>query len=128
MSAIKLIIEDRTYEVEQDRVMLSEAVPLEREWGVKIADVFGEFGGGSPSSLAVGAMVWLVKVRALAAEEGIPFREAAARMPVADFDVNLAAIRADDTAAAGNPTGPATPTPGTRTTRATSGKARSKRS
>lgn len=130
MTTVKLIIEDRVYDFDPTRLMLSEGVALEEQWGLSVVDFQSQVFSGAPPIRAIGAMVWLVQTRALATDEGIPFAAAAARMPAADFDVNLGAIRMDAVPEpADHPTSPASPTrtPATRTTRATSAKPKSKR-
>lgn len=130
MTTVKLVIEERIYEFDPTRLMLSEGVALEEQWGLSVVDFQSQVFSGSPPIRAIGAMVWLVQTRALAADEGVPFAAAAARMPAADFDVNLGAIRMGAVPEPSeHPTSPAskTRTPATRTTRATSAKPKPKR-
>lgn len=117
---IKLLIEDETYNFEVGRLMLSEAMAIEDEWGLSPSRFETELTSGDPGIRVVGAVVWLVKVRGLAQQQGISFRDAARQLPVATFDVNLAAIRQGVEVPAENPTSPATRTPATPTTRRTS--------
>lgn len=127
MSAVKLVIDDEVFDLDLSRFMLSEGIALEDEWGLSTAQFAAAVTSGNPPLRVVGAMVWLVKVRAAAAAEGIGFAEAAKRFPVASFDTNLTALRIDADEVPANPTPGVTPTPKTRTTRATSAKPRSKR-
>lgn len=125
--SVKLILDDGEYELDLGRFMLSEAQALEDEWGVDTLQFAQQVTSGSPPLRVVGAMVWLVKVRSRAAAEGISFRDAAQQMPVASFDTDLMAVRIDAEAKPENPTPGGTRKQGTRTTRATSAKPRTKR-
>lgn len=126
--SVKLVLDDGEYDLDLGRFMLSEAMALEDEWGVNTSTFAAAVTSGNPPPRVVGAMVWLVKVRAIAAAGGISFREAAKQVPVATFDTDLMALRIEDEGQ-----GPENPTPGgtrtrtTRTTRATSVKPRTKR-
>lgn len=123
---VKLVLDDGEYELDLGTFMLSEALALEDDWGVKTLEFAELVTSGNPPLRVVGAMVWLAKVRSLAAADQILFAEAAKRLPVATFDTNLTAIRIEAQQTE-NPT-PGGPRPkGTRTTRATSAKPRTKR-
>ena len=123
---VKLILDDGEYEFDLGRFMLSEASALENEWGIDTLQFAQQVTSGSPPLRVVGAMVWLAKVRARAAADGISFREAAKLLPVESFDTDLMAVRIDSEAKPENPTPGGTRTKGTRTTRATSAKPRAK--
>lgn len=125
--SVKLILDDGEYALDLGRFMLSEAEALEDDWGLDPLEFEKLVTSGKPPLKVVGAMVWLAKARALAATEGITFREAAKQMPVALFDTDLMAVRVDAEAEPENPTPGGTRTKGTRTTRATSAKPRTKR-
>lgn len=124
--SVKLILDDGEYVLDLDTFMLSEAMALEDDWGFSTVDFAAKITSGSPPLKAIGAMVWLVKVRSLAAAEGIPFRAAAEKLPVATFDTNLTAIKVEEVSAAANPTPGGTRTRTTRTTRTTSAAKRAK--
>lgn len=126
MSAVRLVIDEQEYDLDLTRFMLSEGIALEDEWGLSTDQFAAAVQSGTPPLRVVGAMVWLVRVRAIAAEEHIGFAEAAKRLPVATFDTNLTALRIEAEDEGENPTPGVTPTPTTRTTRATSGKRRTK--
>lgn len=125
-NTVKLVIDDGEYDLDLSKFMLSEGIALEDEWGLSTTEFATSVMSGNPKLRVVGAMVWLVKVRALAAAEGITFAEAAKRLPVATFDTNLSALRIEAAAETENPTRGVTRTPKTRTTRATSAKPRAK--
>jgi hypothetical protein len=125
-SAVKLVIDEAEYDLDLTRFMLSEAIALEDEWGLSTDQFAAAVTSGRPPLRVVGAMVWLVKVRHIAAADGISFREAAAKLPVATFDTNLTALRIENGAEQAGPTPGGTRTRTTRTTRATSAKPRTK--
>lgn len=124
--AVKIVIDDAEYDLDLSRFMLSEGIALEDEWGLSTTEFATAVTSGSPPLKVVGAMVWLVKVRSIAAGSGISFREAAGLLPVATFDTDLAALRIDAGVEPENPTPGVTPTPRTRASRATSVKKRAK--
>ena len=125
--AVKLVIDEVEYDLDLSKFMLSEGIALEDEWGLSTAEFATAVASGSPPLRVVGAMVWLVKVRSMAAGAGIPFAEAAKQLPVATFDTNLTALRIEAGAEPENPTPGVTPTPKTRTSRTTSAAKRAKR-
>lgn len=125
---VKIILDDGEYDVDLTTFMLSEGMALEEDWGLSVTEFASQVTSGKPPLRAIGAMVWLVKVRTAAAAGGISFAEAAKTMPVATFDTNLTAIRIDAEAEPENPTPGGTRTRTTRTTRATSAKKRAKAS
>lgn len=125
--SVKLVLDDGEYELDLGRFMLSEAEALEKDWGIDTVEFSKLVTSGSPPLRVVGAMVWLAKVRARAAADGVPFREAAKQLPVATFDTDLMAVQISDEDVPENPTPGGTRTKGTRTTRATSAKPRTKR-
>jgi len=101
------------------QLMFSEADLLQKDWGVDIANLKVGDLGNDLRTLA--AFIWLIKVRALAAERGLAFRKAAEEMPAAEFDFNLGSLSpevVDDE----NPTGGPTRGPKSGTRRAGSGK------
>lgn len=126
--AIKLIIDGEAFAFDEGRLMLSEGVALEEQWGIDPAAFDKAMTAGAPSFRLIGALAWLVKVRALAAEHSISIRDAAQQLPAASFDVNIGALRIEQVEEPVNPTPPATRTPATRTTRSTSAAKRAKRS
>lgn len=127
MSSAKLIVDDAEYDLDLTRFMLSEAIALEEEWGLSTTEFAAAVASGAPPLRVVGAMVWLVKVRSIAAVNKIPFREAAQQLPVAVFDTNLTALRIEDSQEPENPTPGGTRTRATRTSRTTSAAKRAKR-
>lgn len=124
---VKVVVDDKTYIIDSNRFMLQEAIGLEEQWGLSVAEFGTAITSGAPSMRVVGAMVWLVKVRAIAAENGISFPDAAKQLPAATFDTNLAALLIEPVEEPVGPTPGVTPTPKTRTTRTTSAAKRSKR-
>lgn len=126
MPSIKFLIEDVTHEFDPTQIMTSEAIALEEDWDIQLMDLAKHLENGTPSMRQLTALVWLMLVRARAAEQGVAFLVAAKSMPAATFDVNLASIK-QGPGEPENPTGAGTPTRGTRTTRATSAKPKSKR-
>lgn len=125
-AVVRLVIDDQVCELDLRRLMLSESMALEEGWGVKLVDFQQGVFSGNPTTRVIGAMVWLAKVRQAAAEQGVSFSKAAEQLPVAGFDVNLAAIQMEAVPEAENPTSPAIRTPATRTTRTTSSAKRKK--
>lgn len=125
-NSVRLVLDDGTYELDLTTFMLSEGMALEKEWGLTVTEFSSLVTSGNPPLAAIGAMVWLVKARTLAAATGVSFREAARQMPVAEFDTNLTAIRIEEAVEPENPTPGGTRTKGTRTTRTTSGAKRAK--
>lgn len=119
-NSVRLVIDDAGYELDLSRFMLSEGIALEDEWGLSTTEFAAAVLSGNPKLRVVGAMVWLVRVRALAAEEGIPFAEAAKQLPVSTFDTNLTALRIEADEEPENPTPGGTRTRATRTSRTTS--------
>jgi hypothetical protein len=122
---VTLVIDGEHYPLDMDRFMLSEAIALEDDWGMKVADFTKLVTGGDPPLRVLGAMVWLAKTRALAAQHGITFPEARKLLPPETFDVDmvgLAVVGGEELPE--NPTGSGTRTRATRTTPATSAKRR----
>lgn len=124
-ATMKLIVEDVEYDFNLDDLTMTEGIALEEEWGIQVFEFEKQLKGGSPSMRMVTALMWLMKVRAIAAEQNLPPLAAAKQLPVATFDVKFSALR--EVPEPENPTGAGTRTPGTRTTRATSAKPRKKR-
>lgn len=120
MPAIRITDADtgETYVLDTSRVMFSEADLLEREWGLKMSTLKTQEILTDLRSLA--AFIWLLKVRARAAERGLAFRKAAEDLAPADFDFNLAALSAE--VEGENPTDAPTSGPATRTRRGASAK------
>lgn len=109
----------QTHTFATGQLMFSEADLLEKEWGLRLSELREDEIGQDLRTLA--AFIWLVKVRALAAERGLAFRKAAEEMPAAEFDFNLGALSAEVMDDA-NPTGGPTSGPKSGTRRATSAK------
>lgn len=125
-NSVKLVIDEGEYDLDLSRFMLSEGMALEDEWGLSTTEFAAAVLSGNPKLRVVGAMVWLVRVRSLAAEQGVPFAEAAKQLPVASFDTNLTALRIEADEEPENPTPGGTRTRTTRTTRTTSAAKRAK--
>lgn len=120
---IRLLMDDTSYELDLNRLMLTETIALEDDWGLSVEAFQAAATSGSPPYRVIGAMVWLAKVRSAAAAQGVTFPEAARQFPVATFDVDLMAMQVEaDAPEPPNPTGSGTRTRATRTTRATSGR------
>lgn len=101
---------------------VGEAVSLEEDWGLTVEQLDEHFRADKrPPLRVVMAILWVTKVRAAAARDGVAFLVAAGRMPAAAFDVGLDAVTTDEVPDQ-NPTQPGakTRTPGTPTTRRTS--------
>lgn len=101
---------------------VGEAVALEEDWGLTVEQLDAHFKADArPPLRVVMALLWMTKVRGVAARDGIAFLVAASQMPAAGFDVGLEAVTADEVPDQ-NPTRPGakTRTPGTPTTRRTS--------
>lgn len=125
---IKVVIDDKTHTIDSRRFMLQEAIGLEEQWGLSVAEFAAQATSGAPSMRVVGAMVWLVQVRDIARENGLSFPEAAKQLPAATFDTNLAALLIEPVEVPVGPTRGVTPTPKTRATRTTSAAKRAKAS
>jgi hypothetical protein len=123
---MKLIIEDREHAFDLDGLTFPEGIALEEEWGVQVADFETQLKGGTPSMRIITALMWLMQVRGIAADQNIPVPAAARQLPVATYALKFSAIK-QPLAEPENPTDAGTRTPGTRTTRATSGKPKPKR-
>lgn len=124
--SVKLILDDGEYELDLGKFMLSEAKALQDDWNIDTLEFAKLITSGNPPLYVVGAMVWLAKVRARAAADGVSFREAAKHLPVEEFDTDLMAVQVEPEAKPENPTPGGTRTRTTRTTRATSAKPRAK--
>lgn len=101
---------------------VGEAVSLEEDWGLTVEQLDAHFKAEArPPLRVVMAILWVTKVRAVAARDGVAFLVAASGMPAASFDVGLDAVTTDEVPDQ-NPTQPGakTRTPGTPTTRRTS--------
>lgn len=101
---------------------VGEAVALEEDWGLTVEQLDEHFKAATrPPLRVVMALLWMTKVRGIAARDGVAFLVAAGRLPAAGFDVGLEAVTTDEVPDQ-NPTRPGakTRTPGTPTTRRTS--------
>lgn len=124
---IRLLIDGETFPLDMNRFMISEAIALEEDWGLKVDEFRTLVAGGSPPWRVVAAMVWMAKTRALAATAGLSFPEARKLNPPETFDVDMVALKVEqDGPAPANPTSRGTRTRTTRTTPATSGSKRKK--
>lgn len=116
---LKLTLDGVVHELDLTKFMFSEAMGLEEEWGLPVTQLDQILkAGGNPPLRVIGALVWLMQVRAAAAEAGVTFSEAAKTHPAGAFDFNLAEAKLEAVIEPENPTSPATRTPATRTTRA----------
>jgi len=105
---------------------VGEAVALEEDWNLTVEQLDAHFKSGTrPPLRVVMALLWMTKVRGLAARDGVAFLVAASQLPAATFDVGLEVVSIDEVPDQ-NPTRPGakTRTPGTPTTRRTSGGAK----
>ena len=103
-------------------ISVGEAVALEEDWNLTVEQLDAYFKSGTrPPLRVVMALLWLTKVRGIAARDGVAFLIAAGQLPAAGFDVGLESVTADEVPDQ-NPTQPGakTRTPGTPTTRRTS--------
>jgi hypothetical protein len=101
---------------------VGEAVALEEDWGLTVEQLDSYFKSGArPPLRVVMALLWMTKVRGIAARDGVAFLVAAGQLPAATFDVGLEAVSVDEVPDR-NPMlpGAKTRTPGTPTTRRTS--------
>ena len=127
-ATMKLMIEDREYDFDLNDMSMTEGIALEEEWGIQVFDFERQLLGGTPTMRMVTALMWLIKVRAIAAEQNLTPLAAAKQLPVATFDLKFSALRQPSGPEPVNPTDAGTRTPATRTTRATSGRPKPKRS
>ena len=125
---LHITLEGTEYTFDPNNFMFSEVVLLEDHCGISSTDLNSQIFSGTPPLRAIGAIVWLVQLRARAADAGIAIAKAAADSPFAEFDFNLGGITVRAVEEPENPTGPAKRTPATRTTRATSKKPHAKTS
>lgn len=124
---IRLLIGEDTYPLDMNRIMATEAMALEDDWGLKVAEFVTLVTSGDPPMRVVAAMVWLARTRAIAEAKGLTFPEAKKLLPPATFDVDLVALKIEgDEPLPENPTESGTRTKGTRTTPATSAQKRKK--
>jgi hypothetical protein len=101
---------------------VGEAVALEEDWNLTVEQLDEHFKGGTrPPLRVVMALLWMTKVRGIAARDNVAFLVAAGQLPAATFDVGLESVTTDEVPDQ-NPTRPGakTRTPGTPTTRRTS--------
>jgi len=120
MTIARITVDGETTVMDLSRFMLSEAEILEEQAGIDIQQLKDL--ASLENLKMLGALLWLSKLRTIAAEQTISVRAAAQQHPRADFDVNLAAIEVDISEPA-NPTGGPTSGPTNRTPRAASSKA-----
>lgn len=109
MPTLAITIEGRESVLDTDNLMLSELEVLEEHAGIDLATL------GNVESLKsmrmIGHLLWLLKLRELAAEKSVPITKAAVLLPRDGFDVAVGGI------AVRTITGPKDPSPSTRTTR-----------
>ncbi len=75
------------HEYDNERLMFSEAMEIQRATGMSAVEY--ESGLGKGDTLSYGLMFWLSEVRALAAAQGCPIRDAVKQLPWDQYDVNL---------------------------------------
>lgn len=131
-TTVRLVVDGEPFDLDLGQFMMTEAIALEDQWGLtteSLLSILAESDAKKemPPLRIVLALVWIAKVRAIAAAAGVSFGTAAKQLPVDAFDVNLFAFEIGAPPEPPNPTPGVTPTPKTRTTRTTSAAKRSKR-
>lgn len=114
MPSMRLTSEDRVFVVDFTRFTLGEASVLQNCLGV---DMEGLGDRVEKQDLdALGAVMWLIELRRVAAEKGITTRRAAEEAPYDEFadGLDIASLRSEVIA---DPKDPSPPTPTTRTRR-----------
>ena len=124
MNRLRFLHDGQEYVFDQSAgFSVGEAVALEEDWNLSVEQLDAHFSAGSrPPLRVVMAILWVTKVRVIAAADGTVFLVAAGKLPAAGFDVGLDAVATEEVPDQ-NPTPPGakTRTPGTPTTRRTSG-------
>lgn len=106
--------DELTADIDVTRFTLNEAILIEEQTGL---DIEGLGTRAMQNNLrAIGALLWISRLRQLAADQDIGLDEAAAQLPRARFDVNLVGMRVTSS----DPTDAPTPGPETPTSPATS--------
>jgi hypothetical protein len=123
MPMIRLTSEDRVFTVDFTRFTLGEATVLQKQLGVEIEGLASRVQTNDLEAL--GAVMWLIELRRVAAEKGITTRRAAEEVPYEDFadGLDIVSLR---TEVIEDPKDPAPGTKTTRTRRTGSSKARSR--
>jgi hypothetical protein len=111
MPMIKLTSEDRVFTVDFSRFTLGEATVLQKQLGVEIDGLAARVQKNDLDAL--GAVMWLIELRRVAAEKGVTTRRAAEEVPYEDFadGLDIVSLRTEVIE------DPKDPSPGTKTTR-----------
>lgn len=128
MSRLKFLHDGTEYVIDAGGAFtIGEAMALEEDWNLTVEQLEAAIRLPRPPLRTLMALLWIAKVRTIAAADGTTFLPAAAKYPAAGFDVGLDAMRVEEDEAV-NPTPPGgkIPTPGIPTTRRTSGAKRPK--
>lgn len=123
MPLIRLTSEDRVFTVDFARFTLGEATVLQKQLGVEIDGLAGRVAENDLSAL--GAVMWLIELRNIAAAKNTTTRRAAEELPYEDFADGLDLVSLT-TEVIEDPKDPAPATPTTRTRRTGSSRARSR--
>lgn len=109
MPTLAITIEGRESVLDTDNLMLSELEVLEEHAGVDLATL------GDAASLKsmrmVGHLLWILKLRELAADQSVPLTKAAVLLPRDAFDIAVGGLEVRTI------TAPKDPSPSTRATR-----------
>jgi hypothetical protein len=121
MPLIRLTSEERVFTVDFARFTLGEATVLQNQLGVEIDGLAARVEKNDLEAL--GAVMWLIELRHLAADKAVTTRRAAEELPYDDFadGLDLVSLR---TEVIEDPKDPAPATPTTRTPRTGSSGAR----
>ena len=121
MPLIKLTSEERVFTVDFARFTLGEATVLQKQLGVEIDGLADRVDKNDLDAL--GAVMWLIELRHIAADKNITTRRAAEELPYDDFadGLDLVSLR---TEVIKDPKAPVPATPTTRTRRTGSSRAR----
>lgn len=122
MNRLKFLHDGTEYVIDAGGTFtMGEAMALEEDWNLTVEQLEAAIHMPRPPLRALIALLWIAKVRTIAAADGTTFLPAAAKYPAAGFDIGLDAMRVEgDEAVNPTPPGGKTPTPGTPTTRRTS--------
>jgi hypothetical protein len=123
VNRLKFLHEDTEYFIDVGgSFTVGESVALEEDWNLTVEQLEAGLRQARPPLRTLMALLWVAKVRTIAAADGTTFLPAAAKYPAAGFEVGLDALAVEEDATE-NPTPPGGKTlpPGTPTTRRTSG-------
>lgn len=92
MPALHIVLEDQESILDLDNLMLSELEVLEEHAGIDLEQLNDE--ASLRKVRFLGHLLWLVKLRRIAAEQQIPLSKAALVLPRSDFDVPAGSVEA----------------------------------